>query len=79
MEGIAYHVIKNGVIVGDYDTRNEAIKAAKKDEADLVVKFDLVNFEPLAIVWERSSEELYATMRVNQAANGCSPDSTVKP
>jgi hypothetical protein len=54
MEGIAYHVIKNGVIVGDYDTRNEAIKAAKKDEADLVVKFDQINFEPLSIIWERS-------------------------
>jgi hypothetical protein len=52
MEGIAYHVIKNGVIVGDCETRDEAIKSAKKDEADLVVKFDQINFEPLSIIWE---------------------------
>jgi hypothetical protein len=68
MYEIIYHIIKGGVIIGDCPTRNEAIKSAKQDEADLVVKYDLVNFEPLAIVWERSSEELYATMRVNQAA-----------
>jgi len=66
MEDIIYHIIKNGIIIGDCSSRKDALNAAKQDEADLVVKYDQINFEPLAIVWERSSEELYETMRVNQ-------------
>jgi hypothetical protein len=59
MEGIIYHIIKNGVVIGECDTRDEAIKSAEQDEADLVVMYDLVNFEPLTIVWERSFEGTY--------------------
>jgi hypothetical protein len=58
MSEIIYHIIENGVVIGESSSRNEAVRWAKKDGAELVVKYDLVNFEPLAIVWERSSEEL---------------------
>jgi len=53
MKTIRYDVIKNDKIIKDFDTKNEAINYAIKNNCDLIVKFDDFNFEPLGVVWEK--------------------------
>jgi hypothetical protein len=46
-----YDVIKKGEVVNQSDELKEAIKIAKKVDAEYVMK--VIEFEPIQIVWEK--------------------------